>query len=170
LVAATAAGLGLVTNGTNPNQLDVNVSARLAIVSDTVDLASGIHTATGSAGSGTIVQSHTVDTYGRVTATTYAALPFTATATSTSTATATAAAASNNVTFARKAIGVGIGTGTSMVVNHGLGQWVHAQLFDSSTGALVETDVTNAATSGGTTTFTFSSSQTLTGFQYVIVG
>lgn len=90
-------------------------------------------------------------------------------ATSTSTATATAAAATGNVTNARKAIGAGIGTGTAMVVNHGLGQWVTAQLYDTS-GNLVEVDVLNASTSGGTTTFTFSSSQTLTGFQYVIVG
>ena len=90
-------------------------------------------------------------------------------ATSTSTATATAAAATGNVTNARKAIGVGIGTGTAMVVNHGLGQWVTAQLYDTS-GNQVEVDVLNASTSGGTTTFTFSSSQTLTGFQYVIVG
>jgi len=89
--------------------------------------------------------------------------------TSTSTATATAAAATGNVTAARKAIGVGIGTGTAMVVNHGLGQWVTAQLYDTS-GNLVEVDVLNASTSGGTTTFTFASSQTLTGFQYVIVG
>jgi hypothetical protein len=90
-------------------------------------------------------------------------------ATSTSTATATAAAATGNVTNARKAIGVGIGTGTAMVVNHGLGQWVTAQLYDTS-GNQVEVDVLNASTSGGTTTFTFASSQTLTGFQYVIVG
>lgn len=71
--------------------------------------------------------------------------------------------------IARKTTGAGTGTGTSISVNHGYGQWVHAQLFDSS-GNLVEVDVQNTATSNGTTIFTFASSQTLTGFQYVIIG
>jgi hypothetical protein len=71
--------------------------------------------------------------------------------------------------IARKATGAGTGTGTSISVTHGFGQWVHAQLFDSS-GNLVEVDIQNTATSNGTTIFTFASSQTLTGFQYVIIG
>jgi hypothetical protein len=71
--------------------------------------------------------------------------------------------------IARKTTGAGTGSGTSISVNHGYGQWVHAQLFDSS-GNLVEVDVQNTATSNGTTIFTFASSQTLTGFQYVIIG
>ena len=71
--------------------------------------------------------------------------------------------------IARKTTGPGTGPGTSISVNHGFGQWVTAQLFDSS-GNLVEVDVQNTATNNGTTIFTFASSQTLTGFQYVIIG
>jgi hypothetical protein len=71
--------------------------------------------------------------------------------------------------IARKTTGAGTGTGTSISVNHGFGQWVTAQLFDSS-GNLVEVDVQNTTTSSGTTTFTFASSQTLSNYQYVIIG
>jgi Phage tail fibre repeat len=174
--SSTLAGLGLVTNGTNPNQIDIGTasSSRIVVNADNIDLALVNPTTTGTAGTGTVVQSQTIDTYGRVTATTYAAVPFTALATSTSTATSTAA--SGTVTSARRVTGAGIGSGTSIVVNHGLGQWVHAQLFTATTnptgtaGALVEVDIVNTATSSGTTTFTFASSQTLTDFQYVIVG
>ncbi|CAB4128443.1 Bacteriophage lambda, Stf, side tail fibre-repeat-2 [uncultured Caudovirales phage] len=165
--SATLAGAGLVTNGTNPNQLDV-ASTTLSVTTNAVDLTTVTQSnGTTSTSATTFVSAVTVDTYGRVTGQTTGAVPFTALGTSTSTATATAA--SGTVTSARRVTGAGIGTGTAMVVNHGLGQWVHAQLFDTS-GNLVEVDVLNAATSGGTTTFTFASSQTLTGFQYVIVG
>jgi hypothetical protein len=81
----------------------------------------------------------------------------------------TAAANSVATSIGRKLTGAGTGTGTSISVNHGFGQWVTAQLFDSS-GNLVEVDVQNTTTSGGTTTFTFAASQTLSGFQYVIIG
>ena len=164
--SATLAGAGLVTNGTNPNQLDVG-STTLTVTSNAVDLPTITPSNTGSASSSTIVDDITVDSYGRVTGVTYTSVPFTALGTTTSTATATAAA--GTITSARRVTGAGIGTGTAMVVNHGLGQWVTAQLFDSS-GNLVEVDVLNASTNSGTTTFTFASSQTLTGFQYVIVG
>jgi hypothetical protein len=80
-----------------------------------------------------------------------------------------AAGARANLGATTKVTGAGSGSGTTITVNHALGQWVTAQLFDSS-GNLVEVDVQNTSTSGGTTTFTFASSQTLTGFQYVIVG
>ena len=164
--SVTLAGAGLVTNGTNPNQLDV-ASTTLTVTSNAVDLATVTPSNSGSAGSGTIVDDITVDSYGRVTGVTYTSVPFTALGTTTSTATATAA--SGTITSARRVTGVGIGTGTAMIVNHGLGQWVTAQIFDTN-GNLVEVDVLNASTSGGTTTFTFATSQTLTGFQYVIVG
>ena len=97
----------------------------------------------------------------------YADLPV-----SQSTPTSSASAPAGNVTSARKVIGAGLGTSAqSIVVNHGLGQWVHAQLFEISTGNLVEVDIVNSATSGGTTTFTFASATTnLTSYQYVIVG
>jgi Phage tail fibre repeat len=164
--SATLAGAGLVTNGTNPNQLDV-ASTTLDVTANAVNLATVTASNSGSASSSTIVDDITVDTYGRVTGVTYTSVPFTALGTTTSTATATAA--SGTITSARRVTGVGIGTGTAMVVNHGLGQWVTAQIFDTS-GNLVEVDVLNASTNSGTTTFTFASSQTLTGFQYVIVG
>jgi hypothetical protein len=62
-------------------------------------------------------------------------------------------------------------SGTTIVVNHALGQWVTAQLFETSTGAQVEVDVTNASTSGGTTTFTFASTQSdRSAYTYVIIG
>lgn len=167
--SSITAGAGLVQNG---NAFDVGTvsTARIVVNADNIDLATVSQTNTTTSTSATsFVSAHTVDSYGRVTGTVSGAVPFTAMLTSTSTATATAAAATNNVTFARKAIGVGIGTGTSMVVNHGLGQWVTAQLYDTS-GNLVDVDVLNAATNSGTTTFTFATSQTLTGYQYVIVG
>jgi hypothetical protein len=81
----------------------------------------------------------------------------------------TAAGARANLGATTKVTGAGTGSGTAITVNHGLTQWVTAQLFDSS-GNLVEVDVQNTSTSGGTTIFTFATSQTLTGFQYVIVG
>jgi len=164
--STTLAGAGLTPNGTNPNQIDVG-STTLTVTSNAVDLATVTPSNSGSASAATIVDDITVDSYGRVTGVTYTSVPFTALGTTTSTATATAA--SGTITSARRVTGVGIGTGTAMVVNHGLGQWVHAQIFDTS-GNLVETDVLNASTNSGTTTFTFASSQTLTGFQYVIVG
>jgi hypothetical protein len=164
--STTLAGAGLAPNGTNPNQIDVG-STTLTVTSNAVDLATVTPSNSGSASSATIVDDITVDSYGRVTGVTYTSVPFTALGTTTSTATATAA--SGTITSARRVAGAGIGTGTAIVVNHGLGQWVTAQLFDTS-GNLVEVDVLNASTSGGTTTFTFATSQTLTGFQYVIVG
>jgi hypothetical protein len=80
-----------------------------------------------------------------------------------------AAGARANLSATTKVTGAGTGSGTTITVNHGLTQWVTAQLFDSS-GNLVEVDVQNTSTSGGTTIFTFATTQTLTGFQYVIVG
>ena len=75
-------------------------------------------------------------------------------------------------TYTKKVTGAGAASsGTTIVVNHALGQWVTAQLFETSTGAQVEVDVTNASTSGGTTTFTFASSQSdRSAYTYVIVG
>ena len=163
----TLAGLGLVTNGNNPNQIDVGTasSSRIVVNADNIDLASVSPTTTGTAGSGTVVQSHTVDTYGRVTATTYAAVPYAALATGTTTT--TTYAASVTTVSARKATGTISGNpaaGASVTVNHGWGL-VTAQLFDSS-GNQVEVDVT---TSGGITTFV-SPTTLLNGYQYVIIG
>ncbi len=78
----------------------------------------------------------------------------------------------DTATYTKKVTGAGAASsGTTIVVNHALGQWVTAQLFDTSTGALVEVDVTNASTSGGTTTFTFASSVSdRSAYTYVIVG
>jgi hypothetical protein len=75
-------------------------------------------------------------------------------------------------TYAKKVTGAGAASsGTTIVVNHALGTWVTAQLFETSTGAQVEVDVTNASTSGGTTTFTFASSQSdRSAYTYVIIG
>ncbi|CAB4137919.1 Bacteriophage lambda, Stf, side tail fibre-repeat-2 [uncultured Caudovirales phage] len=187
---ATTVSVGRVTNsGTNTLNLSSGSSSN---GTRTINIGTGsqitgavtvnINTATVTGGTGTTTIGNTIllpqvaaSTAGFVktaadgTLSRAATVAQTEMATSTSTATATAAAATGNVTNARKAIGVGIGTGTAMVVNHGLGQWVTAQLYDTS-GNQVEVDVLNASTSGGTTTFTFASSQTLTGFQYVIVG
>jgi hypothetical protein len=165
--STTLAGLGLVTNGTNPNQLDIGTasSSRIVVNADNIDLATVSQTNSGTAGSTTVVQSHTVDTYGRVTATTYAAVPYTALATGTTTT--TTYAASVTTTSARKATGTVSGSpaaGASVTVNHGWGL-VTAQLFDSS-GNQVEVDVT---TSGGITTFV-SPTTGLNGYQYVIIG
>jgi len=165
--SSTAAGAGLVQNG---NAFDIGTAStsRIIVNSDNIDLASVSQTNTTTSTSATsFISAHTVDSYGRVTGTVSGAVPFTALGTSTSTATATAA--SGTVTSARRVTGAGIGSGTSMVVNHGLGQWVTAQMYDSS-GNLVEVDILNSATNSGTTTFTFAVSQTLTGYQYVIVG
>lgn len=73
--------------------------------------------------------------------------------------------------IARKTTGAGTGTSTNTFsVNHGFGQWVTAQLFDSS-GNLIEVDVQNTSTSNGTTIFTFAASQTnMNVYQYVIIG
>lgn len=60
--------------------------------------------------------------------------------------------------------------GTQTTINHALGQWVHVQLFDSTTGAQVEADIQNTATSSGTTIINFSSSQSAGAYTYVIVG
>jgi hypothetical protein len=165
--SSTAAGAGLVQNG---NAFDVGTasSSRIVVNADNIDLATVSQSnGTTSTSATTFVSAVSIDSYGRVTGQTTGTVPFTALGTSTSTATSTAA--SGTITSARRITGAGIGSGTSIVVNHGLGQWVHAQLFDSS-GNLVEVDVLNASTNSGTTTFTFATSQTLTGYQYVIVG
>jgi hypothetical protein len=226
------AGAGLVQNGTNPNQLDVNVGSTLSISSDIINLATTAVSAN-SYGSSTAVPSFTVDAYGRLTAASSAAYADATTSTkgvasfSSSQFTLTSGAASitslagsvinsglvgptyggtgvNNGTktitlggnlttsgaftttltvtgntsvtlpttgtLTSKVTGAGTGTGTAISVAHGLGQWVTAQLYDNTTGALVEVDQVNTATSGGTTTFTFAASQTLTNYTYVIVG
>ena len=75
-------------------------------------------------------------------------------------------------TYTKKVTAAGTASsGTTIVVNHALGTWVTAQLFETSTGAQVEVDVTNASTSGGTTTFTFASSVSdRSAYTYVIIG
>lgn len=75
-------------------------------------------------------------------------------------------------TYTKKVTGAGAASaGTTIVVNHALGTWVTAQLFETSTGNLVEVDVTNTSTSSGTTTFTFASSQSdRSAYTYVIIG
>ena len=75
-------------------------------------------------------------------------------------------------TYTKKVTAAGAASsGTTIVVNHALGQWVTAQLFETSTGAQVEVDVVNASTSGGTTTFTFASSVAdRSAYTYVIIG
>ena len=61
-------------------------------------------------------------------------------------------------------------TTTVASVNHGLGTWVTAQSFDGS-GFLIDMDVQNTSSSGGTTIYTVSAtSATATNFTYVIVG
>lgn len=81
----------------------------------------------------------------------------------------TAAGARTNLGATTKVTGTNT-LGTSTVINHALGQWVTVQLFDTATGAQVDADVTNAATAGGTTTITFTQSQTAGAFTYVIIG
>lgn len=72
--------------------------------------------------------------------------------------------------FARKYTGtIGDGSSTSIAVTHGLGtQYVTAQTFDASTGALVECDVT--LTSSTQTTFSFAVAPTTNAYRVVIVG
>lgn len=68
--STTLAGLGLVPNGTNPNQIDVGTAstARIVVNADNIDLATVSVGTTGSgSASGSIVQAITVDSYGRVT-------------------------------------------------------------------------------------------------------
>jgi hypothetical protein len=83
---------------------------------------------------------------------------------------ATGAAKANGA--ATKVTGAGAASvGSTIVVNHGLGTWVTAQLFETSGGAQVEVDVTNTSTSGGTTTFSFASSVAdRSAYTYVIIG
>jgi hypothetical protein len=77
---------------------------------------------------------------------------------------------SNLASFTRKAVGtIGDGTTTAIAVTHGLGsQYVTAQLFDATTNALVECDIT--LTSATVTTFTFNVAPTTNQYRYVIVG
>lgn len=72
--------------------------------------------------------------------------------------------------FARKATGtIGDGSLTSIPVTHGLGtQYVTAQLFDATTGDLVQSDV--RITSATVVTFIFSVPPTTNQYRYVIVG
>ncbi len=60
--------------------------------------------------------------------------------------------------------------GTTTTINHAYGQWVLVQVYKTSDGTLVETDVANTATSGGTTTITFAASQTAGDYTIVIIG
>lgn len=73
-------------------------------------------------------------------------------------------------TFARKYTGtIGDGTATTIAVTHGLGsQYVTAQVFDASTNALVECDVT--LSSGTQTSFTFAVAPTANQYRVVITG
>jgi hypothetical protein len=72
--------------------------------------------------------------------------------------------------FARKVTGtIGNGSLTSLAVTHGLGsQYVTAQLFDATSNAMVECDIT--LTSSTVTTFTFAVAPTTNQYRYVIVG
>jgi hypothetical protein len=72
--------------------------------------------------------------------------------------------------FARKVTGtIGNGSLTDLPVTHGLGtQWVTAQVYEVSTGALVECDV--VVTSSTVVTFTFAVAPTTNQYRYVIVG
>jgi hypothetical protein len=72
--------------------------------------------------------------------------------------------------FARKVTGtIGNGSLTALPVTHGLGtQWVTAQLFDATSGALVECDVT--ITSATVVTFIFTVAPITNQYRYVIVG
>jgi len=60
--------------------------------------------------------------------------------------------------------------GTTTTINHAYGQWVLVQVYKTSDGTLVETDVANTSTSGGTTTITFAASQTAGDYTIVIIG
>lgn len=72
--------------------------------------------------------------------------------------------------FARKYTGlIGNGSSTSIAVTHGLGsQYVTAQVFDASSGAMVQPDI--ALTSSTQTTFTFSVAPTSNQYRVVITG
>jgi hypothetical protein len=73
-------------------------------------------------------------------------------------------------TFARKYTGlIGDGSATAIAVTHGLGsQYVTAQIFDASTNAMVDCDVT--LTSSTQTTFTFAVAPTTNAYRVVITG
>lgn len=72
--------------------------------------------------------------------------------------------------FARKYTGtIGDGASTAIAVTHGLGsQYVTAQVFDATSGAQVECDVT--LTSSTQTTFTFATAPTSNQYRVVITG
>tara|TARA_B100001245_G_scaffold236398_1_gene227183 strand:+ start:2093 stop:3337 length:1245 start_codon:yes stop_codon:yes gene_type:complete len=72
--------------------------------------------------------------------------------------------------FARKYTGlIGDNSNTSIAVTHGLGsQYVTAQVYDASSNAQVECDVT--LTSGTQTTFTFATAPTTDQYRVVITG
>lgn len=72
--------------------------------------------------------------------------------------------------FARKYTGlIGDGSSTAIAVTHGLGsQYVNAQVFDASTNALVECDVT--LTSSTQTSFTFAVAPSTNAYRVVITG
>ena len=82
----------------------------------------------------------------------------------------TAAGARTNLGAAGKYTGtIGDGTSTSIAVTHGLGsQYVVAQVFDATSNAMVECDIT--LTSGTQTTFSFATAPTTNQFRVVIVG
>ena len=61
-------------------------------------------------------------------------------------------------------------TGTTTTINHALGQWVIVQVYKTSDGTIVEADIANTSTSGGTTTVTFAASQTAGDYTIVIIG
>ena len=84
-------------------------------------------------------------------------------------ATTAADARTNLGGLTRKTTGTN-SAGTTTTVNHGFGQWVTVQVFETATGDLVECDINNASTSGGTTTITTAASQSAGALTYVIVG
>lgn len=84
-------------------------------------------------------------------------------------ATSAADARTNLGGLTRKTTGTNA-SGTTTTVNHGFGQWVTVQVFETATGDLVECDITNASTDGGTSTITTAASQTAGALTYVIVG
>jgi len=84
-------------------------------------------------------------------------------------ATSAADARTNLGGLTRKTTGTN-SAGTTTTVNHGFGQWVTVQVFETSSGDLVECDITNASTDGGTTTIATAASQSAGALTYVIVG
>lgn len=172
------AGAGLVLDG---NTFNIGgTSGRIVANSDTIDLATTAVSAN-SYGSSTAIPTFTVDAYGRLTAASSVAHADATTsskgiASFSSTYFSVSSGAVSLASGAAKANGAATkqtgtnSSGTTTTVNHVLGQWVTAQMFDTSTGALVEVDVVNASTDGGTTTFTFASSQTAGAYTYVIIG